>query len=549
MLNVRNIRVRSFDIDYLDIFWDIEPTYEDVCKYSFVIEKSYAEFGPFFDLTGEFRDKYRVRDNTLRSQHSHYTKHYYRVRVKNLETNDEVIYPTDGNGVTVTASPDLIALEMARVERLKLKEHKGRKVWVFPRKRFGQRCSCYDEVTKRKIRSSCVTCYDTGWVGGYDSPIETYAQIVTPPEDTLKTQLAEIEVKNGDAKFSNYPELFEGWIVVEQENIRWRIGSRINKVEKGRAVVRQEVQLHGIPRGDIEFSLPLNIEDIEILEATPQRNLTNPTSLETAFSGSNSLTFVNLFVETQPSGDAMSDGKVKVSTDDAAPGFLEDKIVGGDMIFTLVLNDGGDEDIQISFGGTLAELNTAITDANLLAAGVSSIDKGLVRFDGTTGSLIEDVGIRNYGSLATDPTTPAPSNGDLYFNTAIKMWMTYDSVRAKFLSTRAVTIPWGRGGNTAAGSYFRGAGNIHFTSTRGRYVENAGTVTAISYTRDDSDAATFEVTRDGVGFAEIASAATEGEDLTLNADFATMGVLGVRNKTGGNTVNDAHGYVTIRWRA
>lgn len=282
MLNVSNIRVRSFDIDYLDVFWDIEPTYEDVLKYAFVIEKSYSEFGPFFDLTGEFRDKYRVRDNTVRSQHSYYTNHFYRVRVKNLETDETAIFPSHGGGVKVAAEPDLIALEMARIERLRLKEHKGRKVWIFPRKRFGQRCSCYDRVTKRKLRSSCVTCYDTGWVGGYDSPMETYVQIYTPPKNTRKTQLGEINVENAVAKLSSYPELEEGWVIIEQENIRWRVGSQINVVRKSRATVRQEFNLKRIETGDIEYSLPINVSNIDLLVATPMRNYTNPHDLETS---------------------------------------------------------------------------------------------------------------------------------------------------------------------------------------------------------------------------------------------------------------------------
>jgi hypothetical protein len=282
VLNVNNIRVVSFDVDHLDIFWDIEPTYEDVCNYSFVIEKSYSQFGPYFDLTKEFRNKFMVRDNTLRSQHSFYGRTYYRVRVRNILTGDTTVFPNSGGGASQSAPPDLIALEIARIERLKLKEFKGRKVWLFPRKRFGQRCSCYDQVTKRKLRSGCVTCFDTGWVGGYDSPLETYAQVQDPPELNVKTQLFEGAVENAKGLFSNFPDLAEGWVLVEHENVRWRIGSSIDKINKARSTVRQIADLHRIPEGDIEYSLPMNLESAEDILATPIRNYYNPQSLETA---------------------------------------------------------------------------------------------------------------------------------------------------------------------------------------------------------------------------------------------------------------------------
>ena len=279
MLQLKNIRVVSFDIDYLDIFWDVEPTYDDVLNYSFVIEKSDAEFGPYQDLTQEFADKYHVRDNTVRGQHAFYHKIYYRIRVKNLTSGETATFPESGAGVKLSAKPDLIALEMARMTRLRLKEFSGRKIWIFPRKKSGQRCNCYDEVTGRKMRSSCPTCFDVGFVGGFDTPVETYAQIMTNQETTQRRNIGEIEVENCTGSFSNYPELSEGWIIVEAENIRWRVASSLTKIRKGRSLVRQFVSLHRIPESDVEYSIPLNLTNIQDIIASPERNYTNPHTL------------------------------------------------------------------------------------------------------------------------------------------------------------------------------------------------------------------------------------------------------------------------------
>tara|TARA_B100000131_G_scaffold290071_1_gene302562 strand:- start:1430 stop:2314 length:885 start_codon:yes stop_codon:yes gene_type:complete len=282
MLEVVNIRVRSFDLDYLDLFWEVAPTHEDVADYTFVVEKSLSEFGPFYDLTDPFANRFQLRDNTVRGQHSFYLNTYYRIRVNHVPSGTQTVFPKEGNGVCLSVKPDLVALEMARINRLKLKEFSGRKVWVFPKKKFGQRCSCYDVVTQRKTRSSCPTCFDTGWAGGYDAPMEIYAQVFTPQESTIKTDFAEVENENTMGVFPNYPELFEGWVVVEAENIRWRVGSTLNKVKKSRALVRQEVPLHRIPKGDIEYALPINISDVSVLKANPDRNMTNPQNLEAA---------------------------------------------------------------------------------------------------------------------------------------------------------------------------------------------------------------------------------------------------------------------------
>jgi hypothetical protein len=276
VLNVRNIRIRNFDVSYLDVYWDVDPVYDDIHDYEFILEKSNSQFGPFFDLTKPFVNKYHVRDNTVRGK---LTDCYYRVRVKHLPTEDEQVFPHTGNGINLSAPPDLIALEMARVARLKLKEFEGRKVWVFPRKNTGQRCACFDPVTKRKMRSKCRTCYDTGYVGGYDSPMEIYGQIHSPAEATSKAVFGDIKTEDTIIILPNFPEVEEGWVVVENENIRWRINTNINKVKKARSIIKQVASIHRIPDNDIEYLLPINVEDPGLIFANPPRNMTNPQTL------------------------------------------------------------------------------------------------------------------------------------------------------------------------------------------------------------------------------------------------------------------------------
>lgn len=153
-----------------------------------------------------------------------------------------------------------------------------------------------------------------------------------------------------------------------------------------------------------------------------------------------------------------------------------------------------------------------------------------------------------YPASATNPASPAPAAGDMYYNTSLGMWMFYDGTRTKWLSIDTAQMHFGGKGNTAAGAYYTQQAAFSYSSTNGRRAEYNGTIVALSYTRDDTDAATFEAVADGTGIATLASTALSGSDVTLNADFTAGQILGARNQTGGNTVSNAMGWITFRWR-
>ena len=179
----------------------------------------------------------------------------------------------------------------------------------------------------------------------------------------------------------------------------------------------------------------------------------------------------------------------------------------------------------------------------------ASIDRGIVVWDGTGGTAVDDAGIRNYGSDFADPVLPTPSDGDTYYNALNGMQMIYDGTRSKWLSVETAELWFGRNNNTGAGAYYRGPGNKQYSATIGRNAEFNGTIVSITYTRSDTDAATFEVTASGVAIATLASAATSGQDVAIDADFNQGDILGGRNQSGGNTTSNVHAWARIRWRA
>lgn len=197
--------------------------------------------------------------------------------------------------------------------------------------------------------------------------------------------------------------------------------------------------------------------------------------------------------------------------------------------------------------GEIGELPTGDTLVGGVGVPGTTTELGVTVWGGTSGGSLADAGVRNYGKSATDPTVPPPAAGDRYYNTALEMWMTYDGTRSKWLGPRDC-IWFGRSGNTGSNAYYRGPGNRLYSAVQGRYSEHAGTIISITYTRADVDAATFEVTADGVAIAELASSAIKGKSITLDADFSVDEVLGVRNKAGSNTTRHVHGWAVWRWR-
>jgi hypothetical protein len=213
----------------------------------------------------------------------------------------------------------------------------------------------------------------------------------------------------------------------------------------------------------------------------------------------------------------------------------------------------------------------------------ASTDEALVRWDGATGTAVQDsnvllnnagnmtftggttlsvdnvapatagngvvlAGVRHYASSAVDPVLPLPADGDVYYNTVLQMMMQYDGIRAKWLSITSQEFTFGRNGNTPAAVYYRTIDGRVMSSTLGWYSVRAGTVVALGYTRSDADAATFEIDANGVSIETVASAAAGGLDNSLDGDFAAGVVLAVQNALGSNVTSDVIAYIVVRWR-
>lgn len=153
-----------------------------------------------------------------------------------------------------------------------------------------------------------------------------------------------------------------------------------------------------------------------------------------------------------------------------------------------------------------------------------------------------------YPASGSDPSSPSPAAGDLYFNTGLSLWMMYDSNRTKWLSVESSVFSFGRLAATPGGSYYNGVDGVSYSATNGISALWNGTVVALSYTRNGTSSVTFEVTANGTTISTLASAASSGYTVSLNNNFSQSDILGVRNQTGSRPVTSAQGWVRVKWR-
>ena len=275
MLEVHDINVRLVDLDYAHLTWQLRVTGEDPLDYDFHILRSGGAAGPWEVHAGPLRpDSYDYLDGGVYLQNKLRIYHY-RVRATNRVTGEVIEFPQESSA-HIKVKPTLVALELQRQERVLWREFAGRRAVLLPKRRFGRRCPrCWDPTTQRRLMSQCLTCFDTGWLWGYHQPIEVHIQIDPTPEVSQNTVNSKESQTNTTARMGSFPFVRPDDVIVEAEGDRWRI-SQVSTTQRLRAVVHQELQLHQIVRGEVEYDFPIFWPGDT--EASPLREFDNPQS-------------------------------------------------------------------------------------------------------------------------------------------------------------------------------------------------------------------------------------------------------------------------------
>lgn len=279
MIEVTSIQVRSFDLDHLDISWALANTSEEISQFRFYVLRSLdGPAGPFREFAGPMWNTFLFRDGDVHLLHK-WRAYYYKIKVVDLATGNEAEF----GPAYLEAEPDRITLEIQRRNELLLQEYAGRKVLLYPAMTFGQRCGhCWDVNSRgnylgRQQTQNCATCFDTTFAGGYATPIVCHVQIDPRPKAVQRTDTSERARGDTSARVSAFPPMKPKDMLIEAENVRWQV-ERVSFTKKLRAVVHQELLLHEIPRGDIRFKVPVNLDAFST-QWSPERAFTRAMTL------------------------------------------------------------------------------------------------------------------------------------------------------------------------------------------------------------------------------------------------------------------------------
>jgi hypothetical protein len=290
MIKVTSIEVRSYELDYLDIFWTLnEQSQERIEEYDFFVLRSVdGAGGPYHQIAGPFYNTFRLRDGNVQRLHK-WRNFFYKVKWVHRASGRE----QQAGPARLEAPADRLAMEIRRREILLFREFAGRLVFHFPRLTFGQRCrNCWDTGSRgnfiaRQVQQNCATCFDSSFVGGYATPMSLWMQFDPAPVEPQRTDLKEHQFIQDTARTTFFPPIRPKDMIVEAEDRRWEV-QRVSFTEKHRATIRQELVLSEIPKDDVRHSVPIKADllmkhvgnkamrrpmDLQFLEDRPVRDM------------------------------------------------------------------------------------------------------------------------------------------------------------------------------------------------------------------------------------------------------------------------------------
>lgn len=288
-LPIDRLRVRSLDVDRNEVTWEVQDTQEDALDYTFAVLRSESPEGPYDSITQPFEDRYIFVDARVPAGDK-FRQIWYKLRV----THKASTTSQDFGPVCREAEPDLIANYIRRHEMTLFTQVNGRQCWLFKARTFGPRCpSCWDRVSHKRTRSGCLDCYNTGFLRGYHNPIEVWIQI-DPSAKSQQNQAQQIDQQvMTTARTSFYPNIVPGDLVIEAENKRWKV-QQVTLSERLRAPIKQEMSMRQLNTSDIEYRLPINLEEaLRDVQPSPPRMFVNATDLNSAIDEKTPNVFAN----------------------------------------------------------------------------------------------------------------------------------------------------------------------------------------------------------------------------------------------------------------
>ncbi|MDB4330506.1 hypothetical protein N9948_02175, partial [bacterium] len=155
-----------------------------------------------------------------------------------------------------------------------LLEQFGERIKIFIRKENGERCPNYSD-THKQAHNNCTLCFGTGFLGGYEGPIDA---TIAPPEAEKHIDLTDVGLRLNftyESWMGPSPLIRTRDFVVRQNGERMVIGSVTPQGPKG-AVFQQHFMLNYRDSKDIIYQMPIDGGQVSVPVSDDTRNVNQP---------------------------------------------------------------------------------------------------------------------------------------------------------------------------------------------------------------------------------------------------------------------------------
>ena len=189
-----------------------------------------------------------------------------------------------------------IARHIMNLERVHMKRA-GTRLFIYKRLLEGDPCTtCRDGDTGQILNPNCVTCYNTGIIGGYDEPVEVYLENITKKTEQVKPrQTGEGEDDKIQYVFrhASDPEIDQFDILLQHHDDVRFVVEKVDKFQfRGKQPLVSHITVSLVQRDNIIYNIPLGIEKKEApiplstakyaIQSTIPQTETAPTTTETS---------------------------------------------------------------------------------------------------------------------------------------------------------------------------------------------------------------------------------------------------------------------------
>lgn len=131
---------------------------------------------------------------------------------------------------------------------------------LLKRRRWGSRCPvCWDQVLREATQEHCLTCFGTGFEGGYWSPVRVRGRREAATVQTQLSAHGETDVKYADYILLDFPRLEYKDVVVDlRSGDRYEV-QRMTPTELKGVTVHQKLTASLLGRNAIEYEVPVDL--------------------------------------------------------------------------------------------------------------------------------------------------------------------------------------------------------------------------------------------------------------------------------------------------